>query len=114
MPNNYDIKPETITYIIKVIIPALAAVCIKIAVEMKFKRVSVLSAFLSLIIGILTAYLAGDVVLRATAHYSSIAIAVIAITSEKIAYWLIFKFNIDYILDAMSTAIGEKIKRFFK
>ena len=114
MPDRLNIKPETLDYFVKVFIPALAAICIKIAVEMKYKRVNLMSAFLSLVIGVLTAYITGSFILDRFPEYSTMVIALIAITSEKIAYWLIFKFNIDLLLNSITEAFKAWITKLIK
>lgn len=114
MPERFKIHPEIIDYIAKVILPALAAISIKIAIEMKYKKISLMSAFLSLIIGVLTAYITGGVILKEFPEYPSIAISLVAISSEKIAHWFIFKLNLNVTLDKILEAFTEMIIKMLK
>lgn len=88
---------------VKLIFPAFVAVAVKIAIEMKKNntRMSFLNICLSMLIGVGGAWLSSGLVQKHFGpEYIPVAIAVIAIMSEKIGEWLIYKFNVDIILGA--------------
>ena len=95
--------PEDIWQVIsKVIIPALVAVSVGIAVKMKQKRISILSAVTSYVIGVGFAFIFGFVIIEGVQEqWVPILIGTIAITGEKVGYWLIFKFKFDTLGDAL-------------
>ena len=89
---------------VKILFPAFLAVGIKIAIEMKKNktRVSFFNILLSIIIGVGGAYFSSGYVLNNCNDQNiPIAIALIAITSEKIGEFLIFKLNVDVFLTAV-------------
>ena len=114
MPERFKIHPEIIDYIAKVILPALAAISIKIALEMKYKKISLMSAFLSLVIGVLTASLTGSFILKEFPDHATIIISLVAISSEKITHWFIFKVNINITLDRLWEAFTEVLIKMIK
>ena len=96
----------------KVIIPALVAVSVGIAVRMKRKRVSIMSAFTSYVIGIGFAFLFGFVVMEEIKEtWVPVVIGTIAITGEKVGYWLIFRFKFDALGDALLEALKNWINK---
>ena len=90
MPEKYTLQ--------EILFTAFLAVGVKIAIEMKRtkSKISILSILLSMIIGVGTSYLTSGLVIK---HFSNewltIVIAVVAILSEKIGEFLIYKFNVD-------------------
>ena len=113
MPERLKHIPDEIwNFLIKVLPFSLAALAISISVQVKNKTASVISAILSIIIGVSCAYITGTFI---TKHFSPstapIIIGVVTIAGEKIAYWLIYKFNFNVIGEALVKSI---IKRFRK
>jgi hypothetical protein len=105
MPEKY-LQSELCQFFIKILFPAFLAVGMKIAIEMKKTKakVSVINIILSLIIGIGGAVIASGAV---QSYFSKevgvpIVTAIIAIMSEKIGEWLIYKLNIDNFLTALA------------
>lgn len=93
------------------------AVGIKIAIEMKKNKtkVSFFNICLSMLIGVGGAWLSSDVVLRnCDPDNIPIIIALIAITSEKIGEFIIYKLNVDMFLTAIVDGLFEYISNVFK
>lgn len=105
------ISDETWNWICKVLLPALAAMTISVATQMKNKTANWLTTSTSVVIGLCTAYIFGYFIIDYfSAHTSPIMIAAIAMCGEKISYWLLYNFNFDVIGEAIVSAIKSKIK----
>ncbi len=103
---------EIKTLIFKIIMPALVAISIKLAVQSRKSKISIFNAIASIMIGVGCAYLSAYWVLSNFSNETMpIAIAVITITGEKVAYWLIFKFNFDVVGDALIQALIDKFNK---
>jgi len=92
---------EYYIFLTKIIFPAFLAVGVKIAIQMKKNnfKASFFNICLSMIIGVGGAYISSDYVIKNVSQdYTSIIIALIAITSEKIGEFLIYKLNVDLFL----------------
>ena len=102
MPDKI-LQNEFYIFLTKIIFPAFLAVGVKIAIEMKKNnfKVSFFNICLSMLIGVGGAYISSDFVIKNVAQdYISVIIALIAITSEKIGEFLIYKLNVDLFLTA--------------
>jgi len=111
------VNNEFYIFLTKIIFPAFLAVGIKIAIEMKKNksRVSFFNIFLSMLIGVGGAWLSSDIVLRnCDSQNVPIVIALIAITSEKIGEFIIYKLNVDMFLTAIVDGFFEYISNIFK
>ena len=111
------INNEFYIFLTKIIFPAFLAVGIKIAIEMKKNksRVSFFNIFLSMLIGVGSAWLSSDIVLtNCDTQNVPIVIALIAITSEKIGEFIIYKLNVDMFLTAIVDGFFEYISNIFK
>jgi len=100
-----NLVEESNILLMKIILPAFIAVGIKIAIEMKrtSKKVSWLNVILSLLIGVGGAYVSSDIIIQSVdLKYISIIIALVAIISDKIGEFLIYKFNVDGFLTAFA------------
>lgn len=87
---------------VKVLIPALVAVSIKLAITGRKKSISVFSVFTSIITGVGFAYLFSPIILnRISEDYIPLMIALVSISGEKIGTWLIFKLNLDTLIEAL-------------
>lgn len=88
--------------VVKILIPAVVGVGINIAVTSRKKTMSVFNIITSLIIGVGMAWLLSGVVLN---NFSVIwqppLIALVAISGEKIANWIIYKWNIDKLIESL-------------
>jgi len=103
---------EARTFLAKVIIPALVAISVKLALQSKRQKVSLMNVVTSIIIGIGSAYLSSDWVLDNFGHGSvPIVIGTITITSEKIGYWLLDRFDVGGMIDAFMGTIWGKMKK---
>ena len=106
------IDNEMKTFIAKIILPALIAISIKLAIAHKRNRVSLIMVVCSLITGIGAAYLSSDIVLHTVdVQFIPAVIALISITSEKVAYWLMYKFNIDGVLNDLVQVLLTRFKK---
>ncbi len=111
------VNNEFYIFLTKIIFPAFLAVGIKIAIEMKKNksRVSFFNIFLSMLIGVGGAWLSSDIVLRNCEPQNvPIVIALIAITSEKIGDFIIYKLTVDMFFTAIVDGFFEYISNIFK
>ena len=98
-------------FVVKTILPSIAGVCIGVAVKVKKKKVTIISAIMSLVIGVLTACVCSDLIHKTfNEQTASLIIAIIAIISEKVFHWVIFDFDFAPI----GNIIVERIKRFLR
>lgn len=104
MPDKI-LQNEFYIFLTKIIFPAFLAVGVKIAIELKRNnfKISFFNVCLSMVIGVGGAYISSDYVVNHFAKdYISVVIALIAITSEKIGEFLIYKLNVDLFLTALT------------
>lgn len=95
------LSEETRAFILKIIVPALVALSIKIAIMNQQKKVSILQVATSFITGIGSAYIFADFVMESFEHqYIPLVIATITISGEKIGYYVIYKFNVDNFIES--------------
>lgn len=96
---------EILALFFKVLLPALVGVSIKIVIEMERKKMTIKRAVISVISGVGLAWLSSGIIIRAVGiEYQPLIIAVVAITSEKVMEYALYKLNIDYILGAFVEA----------
>jgi len=108
---------EVYIFLTKIIFPAFLAVGIKIAIEMKKNKskVSFFNIFLSMLIGVGGAWLSSGIVVKnCDPDNIPIIIALIAITSEKIGEFVIYKLNVDLFLTAIVDGFFEYLSNIFK
>lgn len=101
----------------KILIPALLGVGTKIAIEMRSNKtkISFINVLLSLFIGVSGAYVSSDFVQdEFGAKYHAMVIAFIAIVSDKIAEYIIYRLNIDAFLTMFFNSIYDAISNNFK
>lgn len=102
------IKQEVIEAFFKIFLPAIVAVSVKIAIEMNKRKMTVQRAILSMVWGIGMAWLFSGVIGKLFSNeVQPIIIALIAISSEKVAEYVIYKFNIDEFLDGLFAAFKD-------
>lgn len=105
-----NLPAEATEFITKILIPALVGISLKIAIQMKKTKLSVLNVLLSFTAGISCAWLLSDLVhLHVGEQYQSISIAIIAISGEKIGEFIVFKLRVDEFLGAVVNALKEAI-----
>lgn len=86
----------------KVLIPALVAVSIKIAITSRKSRMSVFGIVSSIVVGVGSAYLFSGLVRDTFSdNVQPLVIALIAISGDKIANWLIYRFNVDSLIQTI-------------
>jgi len=105
---------EAIAFITKIIFPATVAIGIKTIIEMKKdkSKISLFNVAVSMFVGVGGAYISSDIIqAEFSQKYISVAIAVIAILTDKIAEFLIYRFNVDLFISAF---IDTLIDRFGK
>lgn len=96
-----EISQELENLFVKVLIPALVAISIKIAIAGRKKGMSVLNVVTSIVIGVGFAYLFSGIVMSSFSDdYIPLVIALVTITGEKIGNWVIYKLNIDLFVEA--------------
>lgn len=98
----------------EILFTAFLAVGVKIAIEMKMtkSKISILNILLSMIIGVGTAYISSGLVIKYFSNeWLAIVIAVIAILSEKIGAFLIYKFNVDIFLSEIIDVVLSTITK---
>jgi phosphatidylserine synthase len=97
-----QIPEEWTNFFVKVVLVSLLAISVKIAVEMKKGGVKAMNVILSIIIGVGTAMLFGNLILHYfSSYWATIHIAAITILGEKIASWLIYKAKIDEFMETL-------------
>lgn len=103
---------EAQAFFIKIIIPALVAISVKIIFQMRKAKVSVFNALGSYAIAIASAYFFGEPVMKEVPiEYVSIVIAIITLSGEKIWMYLIYKLNIEPIVVSIFQMILDKFKK---
>lgn len=116
MPERF-INNEYTQFFVKIIVPAILGVGMKIAIEMKKNKakISFINVCLSMFVGVAGAYIASGLIQsELDTKYQSIAIAFIAIISDKIAEYIIYKLNIDGFLTAFFNGLFDMISNTFK
>lgn len=107
--HKFKLPEELLNFLIKTLPYCLAAVAISISVQIKNKTASVINVVLSIVMGVSCAYITGPWI---NSHFGSstapIIIGVVTIAGEKVAYWLIYKFNFDLMGEELvKWAIGK-------
>lgn len=105
-----DLKNELYQIFVKILIPAFVAVTIKLSVTMKKQRLTFQRVIISYIVGAGSSYFLYPFIVQGQlGKYESIAIALLAITSEKMMEFLLFKWNIDSFLTDILNGIKNLI-----
>jgi len=116
MPERF-VNNEFYIFLTKIIFPAFLAVGVKIAIEMKKNKTKItfFNVFASMLIGVTGAYLSSDLVIKnCQPENVPIIIALIAITSEKIGDFIIYKLNIDVFLMAVIDGFFDTVLKIRK
>lgn len=97
-----EIGSELKNLLVKVFIPALIAVSIKIAIDSRKKTVSIFNIVASIVTGVGMAYLfSGPILSNFSADWIPLMIALVAISGEKLGNWMIYKFSIDSLIETL-------------
>lgn len=116
MPDKFA-NSEVYIFITKIIFPAFLAVGVKLAIEMKKSetKISLFNIALSMLIGVGGAYISSGLVQKqCDEEYIPVVIALIAITSEKIGGFLIFKLDIELFLTAIVETFFDAVLKIRK
>lgn len=116
MPEKFA-DNEIYIFITKIIFPAFLAVGVKLAIEMKKNKtkISFFNIALSMLIGVGGAYISSGLVQKnCDPEFIPVVIALIAITSEKIGEFLIYKMNVDLFLTAILDTFFDSILKLRK
>lgn len=105
--------PEEITnFFIKIILVACVTMSIKIAIQMKKEKVSLLNIILSFVIGVGFAAITGGIVMeKFSPSWVPVVIAVIVITAEKVGNYLIYKLKVDELIEDLIKYLVRKNKK---
>lgn len=108
---------EFVQFFIKILFPAFIGVGIKIAVEMRKEKtkISLFNVCLSMFTGVGGAYIfSGMIQKNVEEQFQSVIVAFVAIITEKIAEFLIYRFNVDAFLTAVLESVFSWISSGFK
>lgn len=107
--NLKQIPEEWLNFIVKVLLASLLAISIKIATQMKKEKVTLLSAILSIVIGVSTAALCGGLILHIfSSYWVPVVSGVVTIIGEKIANYLIYTFKVDKLIEDLLKYLTRK------
>lgn len=114
--NEKEIYEQLIAFCVKYIsIPALIAIFIKIAVQVKKKQATILGAIVSLLTGLGMAYIAkGFVESNVANSLQPITFAFIGIMADKTAEYFIVKASVDKFFDTIGREIINWVKSKLK
>jgi hypothetical protein len=106
---------ELYSFFFKIFIPAFIALSIKIATQVKREKMTFTRVVLSFVVGIGCAYFVYPFVENQTeSKYIPLLVGVVSISGDKIAEYIIYKWNVDnfvgVILDSMLNAIVQIFK----
>jgi hypothetical protein len=102
-----DIK----NWAVKIGLPAFVAISIKLAIQSKTMKMSWFVVITSFVTGVGAAYIFSDIVMsEVKPEYTSAVIAMIAISGEKIGYWLIYRFNLENYVTSFLEWLLSKVK----
>lgn len=94
---------EIKAFLIKIIIPSLAAISMKLAILSKNKEMTLLRVIVSFVTGVGAAYLLSKPIQNNISdEWVAVAIGIITISGEKIGYYVMFRLNIENILDFLT------------
>lgn len=115
-PNMYEklkeLPDEWWNFIVKTLPFSLAALAVSLSIQIKNKTASWINSILSIVIGVSCAYLTGTFINKHFSEASApIIIGIVTIAGEKVAYWLIYKFEFDKVGQAFIDYLVSKIKK---
>jgi len=105
------ILDELYKFIIKILAPAIIAISIKIATQIKREKMSFSRVLISFIVGIGCAYFIYPFVENNIENkYIPLLVGVVAMSGEKISEYIIYKWDIDLFLSSIINAFISGIK----
>lgn len=107
-PTTFD---EFYKFLIKILVPAIIAISIKIATQIKREKMSLGRIFLSFIVGIGCAYFVYPFIDENVENkYIPLLVGVVAMSGEKITEYLIYKWDIDLFLSSLMNVLFDSLK----
>jgi hypothetical protein len=95
-------------WLIKIILPALVAISMKLAVQYRL-GISWFNVISSFVTGIGSAYLFGPAIISYVPdHWHAATIAVLAMSGEKIGLWLVYRLKVEDVLGSFFDKITKK------
>tara|TARA_R110000851_G_scaffold50499_1_gene120504 strand:- start:435 stop:770 length:336 start_codon:yes stop_codon:yes gene_type:complete len=101
------ITNEFSTFFFKIFIPAFIAISIKIATQIKKETMNVTRIIISFIVGVGCAYFVFPFV---DGKLTPLIVGVVSMSGEKIAEYIIYKWDVDKFLSAILDIIIERIR----
>lgn len=99
---------ELYNFFFKIFIPAFIAISIKIATQVKKERMTFTRVVMSFIVGVGCAYFVYPFVNKEVENsYIPLIVAIVAISGEKIAEYIIYKWNVDLFIGVLINAFKD-------
>lgn len=106
---------ELYNFFFKICIPASIAISIKLATQVKKEKMTFTKVVLSFVVGIGCAYFVYPFVENQTeSKYIPLLVGVVSISGEKIAEYIIYKWNVDNFLSVIFDSVLNAIVQIFK
>lgn len=106
MPDKYaEITKSLTEFFFKIFIPAFVAISIKIATQFKKEKMNFTRVLISFIVGIGCAYFIFPFV---EGRWTPLIVGVVAMSGERIAEFIIYKWDIDTFLKTLITNLFTK------
>lgn len=105
---NKDIPfaEEVVEFFVKIFVPAAVAISIKVATQIKKERLTVSRVIQSFIAGVGCAYFVYPFV---SGRWTPLIVGIVAMSGEKIAEYIIYKWDVDKVIGSIFTAIVDTI-----
>lgn len=101
-------KNDIIDLLVKIGIPSTIGISIKLGLQAQKQKITICRVILSFVIGCGSSYLVYPMINKiASDDMVALIIAMFAISSEKIAEYFIYKWNIDYFLGSILEAFRQ-------
>ena len=111
MQKDPKIIDEAYEFFVKILIPSILAISVKVAVQIKNEGLNYTRAFISFIAGIGCAYFFYPIIEEsANKTYIPLLVGITAISGEKIAEWLVYKFKVDIFLGALADFVVDRFR----
>lgn len=108
----FKLNEELNELILKIIIPTIAGLSIKIGIMIRNRDASTIKVGAGLLTGVGAAVSFGHIFIEQLPyHYASAGIAVTVMLSERLSVWIIEKFDLEQLLERIVTNIADKIKK---
>ena len=94
---------EAKAFVIKLLLPALMGLSIKLAILSRKENITIKQVIISFVCGIGSAYLFSPWIIDELAdHWQPLAIAIVTISGEKIGSYALYKVNAERIFDFLT------------